>query len=84
MAPTLHFEMDKMILLAGGVVPRDISHCISQQQYVAIYKEVQAANLAAQNRACCIEFGCLCIGLWLMHCIHDPIANTLFERTMAR
>lgn len=78
------FEMEKQLVISGGFVPRNISHCITQQQYTLIYKEVQACNLDAQNKACCIEYGCFCIGLWLVTCIHQPIANAVFERGMAR
>lgn len=76
------FRIDKMLLFAGGPVPRDIAHCVTQDQYAQIYKEVQSRHLSAQNTACMIEFGCCCIGLYLLYCIHQPIANAVFDRAM--
>jgi len=78
------FYMDKMLLFSGGFVPRDIAHSVSQQQYTVIYKEVQAAHQKANNQTCCLQISCLCIGLWLGHCLHEPIANAIFDRAMAK
>lgn len=78
------FYMDKMLLFSGGFVPRDIAHSISQQQYVVIYKEVQATHQEANNQTCCLLISCFCIALSLGILCHEPIANAIFDRNMAK
>ena len=78
------FAIDKRLLIAGGPVPRDLSDYMNHIEYSQIYKQIQASNLSAQSWACCLEYGCFCIGLFCVNCIHEPIANSVFERDMRK
>ena len=77
-------KIDKYLFIAGGPPPRDLARFVSSSAYTQICKEAQAANLSAQNWACCLEFGFCCIGLYLVTCIHGPLANAVFDRTMSK
>jgi hypothetical protein len=78
------FVIDKSLLFAGGPVPKDIAMYINPIQYTEIYKQVQQCHLSAQNWACCMELGCCCVGLYLLHCVHMFLANAAFDRMMPR
>ena len=76
------FEQPKALMIAGGQVPRNISHCIDQYQYKEICKEVQAVNLEAQNKTCCIIYGCCLFScVW---CLFEPVANHVFESNVSK
>jgi hypothetical protein len=75
------FVIDKALVFAGGPVPRELAPYLSHLQYQQIFKEVQACHLSANNRICCLEIMCCCIGMYMVHC-HKFMANAIFDRAM--